>query len=675
MLLTDAKEDGGMCHSSSDTRAYVQKKQYYTRVEVSRSGFDNNKQWMIINDKIYDLKRFSQFHPGGAYVLRTVVNEDATEQFYGIHSEKTIKRFERGLYAGYVVGTVAEDDDHESPHASSSNVRRLELENDTSSVKTVAENMLKLHLTHHDDVVVMEEEASSANNLLRQRIVADKQDDDEAEESDDTPTTQEPSTTRSSSVKGERDFFEQLPEYSASSRRGFPEEAPFVEITRKESKATNQKVIYPELLTEAEIHALRENNPAIRLVRDQVKDLCRHGGPLSLKSIRKAIPKECFVKKWYVALAYLVMDLMMVFSSLWATRQLWYNMSTLFPTAVHGEEGDEVVQIMSAEWSLLLLFTVIKAPLILCCQMFTSLFYCGLFALGHDCAHNLFAYDHRANNIAGWIAHGAILFPFTAWRRGHISHHLKHNHYTEDYGSRFDVGPLANDCWAFDVTRHRPGRATLTMPFFGMPVYVYLPTFLGVDGCHLLPGIFSGDRLWNMATSRDLILGWISTVVVITYFLFYYYALYHDVELGYLGSIVDFSLLFGPAWLGGMALIFITGYFQHHSDPTHHSCCYDDTTWHYVIAGFQTMDRVFGVVWDHIFHHLTDGHVAHHLFFASIPQYNLRKATVAIREHLDKHGLSEYYRCHEQKNWLVDFLTEFHKIGFRATFLTERDHF
>lgn len=42
---------------------------------------------------------------------------------------------------------------------------------------------------------------------------------------------------------------------------------------------------------------------------------------------------------------------------------------------------------------------------------------------------------------------------------------------------------------------------------------------------------------------------------------------------------------------------------------------YEDKNWNYVKGQSQTIDRSYGLGIDTLTHHITDGHVVHHLFF------------------------------------------------------------
>lgn len=72
-------------------------------------------------------------------------------------------------------------------------------------------------------------------------------------------------------------------------------------------------------------------------------------------------------------------------------------------------------------------------------------------------------------------------------------------------------------------------------------------------------------------------------------------------------------------------LVLIT-YLQH----THPSLAhYDTSEWEWLRGALLTIDRDFGIL-NHVFHHITDSHVAHHLF-STMPHYHAIEATKVIK--------------------------------------------
>ena len=57
-----------------------------TRAEVHRHCTLEDL-WIIIDDKVYDLTKWSKFHPGGRFPLLGVAGRDATEVFYNYHEK------------------------------------------------------------------------------------------------------------------------------------------------------------------------------------------------------------------------------------------------------------------------------------------------------------------------------------------------------------------------------------------------------------------------------------------------------------------------------------------------------------------------------------------------------------------------------------------------------------
>ena len=62
---------------------------------------------------VYDLTRFEKLHPGGQAVLRFVAGEDATDQFYSLHTKAVLDKYHERL----VVGRL--DDDAQYVHSAS----------------------------------------------------------------------------------------------------------------------------------------------------------------------------------------------------------------------------------------------------------------------------------------------------------------------------------------------------------------------------------------------------------------------------------------------------------------------------------------------------------------------------------------------------------------------------
>ena len=74
----------------------------YTREEVAKHA-TSASNWVIIDDKVYDLTKFANFHPGGKAFIDSVAGQDATEKFYAFHRGDILQ----GLAAKYVIGTVS----------------------------------------------------------------------------------------------------------------------------------------------------------------------------------------------------------------------------------------------------------------------------------------------------------------------------------------------------------------------------------------------------------------------------------------------------------------------------------------------------------------------------------------------------------------------------------------
>ncbi|CAG8434505.1 671_t:CDS:2 [Scutellospora calospora] len=86
-------------------RAEVSKTRQIIQRSINGTKYTKDQPWyMIIDNKVYDIKEFVPDHPGGAPIL-THIGKDATDAFYSFHPESV-----HDLLANYYVGDIAYED-------------------------------------------------------------------------------------------------------------------------------------------------------------------------------------------------------------------------------------------------------------------------------------------------------------------------------------------------------------------------------------------------------------------------------------------------------------------------------------------------------------------------------------------------------------------------------------
>lgn len=100
------------------------------------------------------------------------------------------------------------------------------------------------------------------------------------------------------------------------------------------------------------------------------------------------------------------------------------------------------------------------------------------------------------------------------------------------------------------------------------------------------------------------------------------------------GNIAFFYLL--PLMVTNYHLVLIT-YLQHTDVFVPH---FRGKEWNWLRGALCTVDRSFGPILDHTFHHITDTHVCHHLF-SKMPFYHAQEATKHIRRVLGPYYLKD----------------------------------
>jgi alkylation response protein AidB-like acyl-CoA dehydrogenase len=78
----------------------------FSRAEVAKHNSPDDI-WCIIDHKVYDLTDFLDAHPGGNVVLQQIAGKDATRDFYNLHRQEVLTKYE-SLFIGIIEGEKPE---------------------------------------------------------------------------------------------------------------------------------------------------------------------------------------------------------------------------------------------------------------------------------------------------------------------------------------------------------------------------------------------------------------------------------------------------------------------------------------------------------------------------------------------------------------------------------------
>jgi len=317
----------------------------------------------------------------------------------------------------------------------------------------------------------------------------------------------------------------------------------------------------------------------------------------SLKTIRDAIPAHCFQRNLYTSLSHLFSDLCLI--AVLAYGATWIGHSSL------------------PAWSGYILW-----PLYWYAQGSVMT---GVWVLAHECGHQSFSESELANNIVGTICHSMLLVPYHSWRITHGKHHANTGSCENDEV----FAPYTKADWGMEEMREAP--IALAFGIFKMLTVGWIPGYLvlnvtgpkkyaGKNANHFSPSaVFFDPKDYWLIVQTDI--AWImafSAIVAASY------------TYGF-QAVAYFYLL--PYMITNYHLVLIT-YLQHTDVYMPH---FRGKEWNWLRGALCTVDRSFGPVLDHTFHHIVDTHVCHHLF-SKMPFYHAQEATLHI-----KRVLGEYY--------------------------------
>jgi acyl-lipid omega-3 desaturase len=284
----------------------------------------------------------------------------------------------------------------------------------------------------------------------------------------------------------------------------------------------------------------------------------------------------------------------------------------------------------------------LQAAMVAPLQILTGFAMWCMWCIGHDAGHTTVSPNRHVNRIVGEIAHSMIcLTPFRPWQRSHQLHHLGHNHLTRDYSHQWFIKEEKDTLHPLIKLSHWSRNIQLPILYL-----VYL--LAGVpDGGH----VWFYGRMWENAVLREKLDGAVSVFVS----LFTAGTLWHQ-----LGT-ADFGVVCLVPWAVMSFWLFMVTYLQHHSED---GKLYTDDTFTFVRGAFETVDRNYGKYVNKMSHHMMDGHVVHHLFFARIPHYHLAAATVALQQGLAARGQQHLYKQIDTPNFTQEIIKQFDENWF-----------
>ncbi|KAJ1920164.1 hypothetical protein H4219_001537 [Mycoemilia scoparia] len=258
----------------------------------------------------------------------------------------------------------------------------------------------------------------------------------------------------------------------------------------------------------------------------------------------------------------------------------------------------------------------------------------GIWVIGHECGHGSFSATRWVNNVTGMVLHSALLVPFFSWKITHSNHHKATNNLVRDevfvpkhrreanVPSHVQSTPSWFDETLFEETPIYHIYQAITQTFFGWQVYL----FTNVTGpkyargsSHFDPNapLFKPHQYYQIVMSVVGVLFTLGVLVVASY-------------LTSASAVIKFygvPYMFVHGWL-------VTITFLQHTDPA--VPYYTEKEWNFVRGALCTIDRDYGWLLNTCFHHITDTHVAHHLF-SQMPHYNALEATEHIKKKLGKY--------------------------------------
>ncbi|KAL2795025.1 fatty acid desaturase-domain-containing protein [Aspergillus keveii] len=326
---------------------------------------------------------------------------------------------------------------------------------------------------------------------------------------------------------------------------------------------------------------------------------------LTLKEIRDAIPAHCFNRSLFISCAYVVRDF--IYAGILFYLALQIDHLPSLPLRV-------------LAWILYGFFQGCTGT--------------GIWILAHECGHGAFSPYQRINDVIGWALHSVLLVPYFSWKITHARHHRYTNNTEKDTAfvpwTEKDIASKTSYLpeW-LEMLEDTPIYSFVSLlahQLVGWQTYLLFNVTAGTKSRPIQgkrTGWFQTNShfdptgsLWT-ESQRHLIaisdLGLLLMGAAVWYL---------SQQVGLLKT---FLIYFVPYLWVHHWLVAITYLHHTHKDIAH----YTNESWTFTRGALSTVDRDFGFIGRHFFHHIIDHHVVHHLF-SRIPFYRAEEATNAI---------------------------------------------
>ncbi|KAL5343565.1 fatty acid desaturase-domain-containing protein [Aspergillus crustosus] len=335
-----------------------------------------------------------------------------------------------------------------------------------------------------------------------------------------------------------------------------------------------------------------------------VEGIDQKNDEITLKTIRDAIPASCFERSLLISSAYVVRDLIYA--------------ATLFYLALQ-------IDLLPSQPLRILAWTAYG--------FLQGCVGTGIWILAHECGHGAFSPNTTWNNIVGWALHSTLLVPYFSWQITHARHHRYTNNTEKDTAfvpwteKEHATKPSHFPAWLdmFEDTPIYSFISLLAHQLTGWQMYLMFNVTAGTKSRPVVP---KGEEwrskshfdptssLWTEGQRHLIVISDIGLLLVAG-------AIYYlSTQVGWFKTFLIYAVpyLWVHHWL-----VAITYLHHTHRDVPH----YTNDTWTFTKGALATVDRDFGFIGRHFFHHIIDHHVVHHLF-SRIPFYHAEEATDAI---------------------------------------------